>query len=63
MEVARHPEEGPGRFRARGPRVIGWALAANTLTTVLAQLFVIGFLQSRGRTLALAGFGVLLAAA
>ncbi|HET8681478.1 MAG TPA: hypothetical protein VFM54_06345 [Micromonosporaceae bacterium] len=63
MEVARRSETGPGRFRARGPRVIGWALAANTLTTVLAQLFVIGFLQDRSRTLALAEVGVLLAAA
>ncbi|HET8658615.1 MAG TPA: MFS transporter [Micromonosporaceae bacterium] len=45
------------------PRVIGWALAGNTLTIVLAQLFVIRILQGRSRTLALAGVGVLFAAA
>jgi MFS family permease len=45
------------------PRVVGWALAANTLTIVLAQLFVIRALQGRSRTFALAGVGVLFAAA
>jgi MFS family permease len=45
------------------PRVVGWALAANTLTIVIAQLFVIRILQGRSRARALAGVGVLFAAA
>jgi MFS family permease len=44
------------------PRVVGWALAANTLTIVIAQLFVIRVLQGRSRAKALAGVGVLFAA-
>jgi MFS family permease len=45
------------------PRIVGWALAANTLTIVIAQLFVIRVLQGRSRAKALAGVGVLFALA
>lgn len=44
------------------PRVIGWALAANTLLIVLAQLFVLRWLDGRSRTRALALVGVFFAA-
>jgi MFS family permease len=43
------------------PRVIGWALAGNTLMIVGAQLFVLRFLHHRSRTYALAGVGVIFA--
>ena len=43
------------------PRVIGWALAGNTLMIVGAQLFVLRLLRRRSRTYALAGVGVLFA--
>jgi MFS family permease len=36
------------------PRVLGWAFAGNTLLIVLAQLFVLRWLQGRSRTRALA---------
>jgi MFS family permease len=45
------------------PRIVGWALAANTITIVIAQLFVIRVLQGRSRARALAGVGVLFALA
>jgi MFS family permease len=41
------------------PRVIGWALAGNTLMIVGAQLFVLRWLQHRSRTRALAVVGVI----
>jgi MFS family permease len=44
------------------PRVIGWALAGNTLMIVGSQLFVLRFLHHRSRTYALAGVGVIFAA-
>jgi len=44
------------------PRVIGWALAGNTLLIVLAQLFVLRWLDGRSRTRALALVGVFFAA-
>ncbi len=43
------------------PRVVGWALAANTLLIVTAQLFVIRWLEGRSRTRALATVGVFFA--
>jgi len=43
------------------PRIIGWALAGNTLMIVGAQLFVLRFLRNRSRTYALAGVGVIFA--
>ncbi len=43
------------------PRVIGWALAANTLLIVLAQLFVLRWLEGRSRTRALAMVGAIFA--
>jgi MFS family permease len=43
------------------PRIIGWALAGNTLVIVGSQLFVLRFLQRRSRTYALAGVGVIFA--
>jgi MFS family permease len=43
------------------PRVIGWALAGNTLMIVGAQLFVLRFLRHRSRTYALAAVGVIFA--
>lgn len=43
------------------PRVIGWALAGNTLMIVGAQLFVLRWLQHRSRTRALAVVGVIFA--
>ncbi len=43
------------------PRVIGWALAANTLLIVLAQLFVLRWLEGRSRTRALAIVGAIFA--
>lgn len=45
------------------PRVVGWALAANAFTIVLAQLFVLRVLEGRSRTRALAVVGVVFAAA
>jgi MFS family permease len=41
------------------PRIIGWALAGNTLMIVGSQLFVLRFLHNRSRTYALAGVGVI----
>ncbi|OLB66942.1 MAG: MFS transporter [Actinobacteria bacterium 13_2_20CM_2_72_6] len=41
------------------PRIIGWALAGNTLMIVGSQLFVLRFLHHRSRTYALAGVGVI----
>jgi MFS family permease len=43
------------------PRVIGWALAGNTLLIVAAQLFVLRWLDGRSRTRALAMVGVIFA--
>jgi drug/metabolite transporter (DMT)-like permease len=43
------------------PRVIGWALAGNTLMIVGSQLFVLRLLRHRSRTRALAGVGVIFA--
>ena len=43
------------------PRVIGWALAGNTLMIVGSQLFVLRLLRHRSRTHALAGVGVIFA--
>jgi MFS family permease len=43
------------------PRVIGWALAGNTLMIVSAQLFVLRVLHHRSRTRALTGVGVIFA--
>jgi MFS family permease len=43
------------------PRVIGWALAANTLVIVLAQLFVVRWLEGRSRTRALVTVGLIFA--
>lgn len=43
------------------PRVIGWALAGNTLLIVAAQLFVLRWLDGRSRTRALAVVGVIFA--
>lgn len=45
------------------PRVVAWALAANTAMIVLAQLVVIGRLDGRSRTGALATVGVVFAGA
>lgn len=45
------------------PRVIGWALAGNTLTIVVAQLFIVRWLEGRSRTRALAVVGVVFALA
>ncbi len=42
-------------------RVIGWAFAGNTLLIVLAQLFVLRWLEGRSRTRALAAVGVIFA--
>jgi MFS family permease len=42
-------------------RVIGWAFAGNTLLIVLAQLFVLRWLQGRSRTRALAIVGLIFA--
>jgi MFS family permease len=44
------------------PRIIGWALAGNTLLIVSAQLFVLRWLDGRSRTRALALVGVFFAA-
>jgi MFS family permease len=44
------------------PRIIGWALAANTLVIVVAQLFVLRWLEGRSRTHALATVGVVFTA-
>jgi MFS family permease len=44
-------------------RLIAWALAANTVTIVVAQLGVLRWLHGRSRSLALAGVGVLMGAA
>jgi MFS family permease len=43
------------------PRVIGWALAGNTLLIVGAQLFVLRWLEGRSRSRALALVGVIFA--
>ena len=43
------------------PRVIGWAFAANTFVIVLAQLFVVRWLEGRSRTRALAVVGLVFA--
>jgi MFS family permease len=43
------------------PGVVGWALAANTLIIVAAQLFVLRWLEGRSRTRALAVVGVIFA--
>jgi hypothetical protein len=42
-------------------RVVGWAFAGNTLLIVLAQLFVLRWLEGRSRTRALALVGVIFA--
>jgi MFS family permease len=39
------------------PRIVGWALAANTLMIVLSQLYVIRVLDGRSRTRSLAAVG------
>jgi MFS family permease len=44
------------------PRVIGWALAANAFTIVLAQLFVLRWLEGHSRARALAVVGAVFAA-
>ncbi len=41
-------------------RVVAWGLAANTMTIVVAQLFVLRMLQGRSRSRALAGVGALI---
>lgn len=43
------------------PRVIGWALAGNTLTIVLVQLFVLRWLDGRSRSRALTYVGLFFA--
>ncbi|BBH69125.1 hypothetical protein ACTI_58100 [Actinoplanes sp. OR16] len=43
------------------PRVVAWALAANTVTIVAAQLFVVKRIEGRSRTTALALVGVVFA--
>ena len=43
------------------PKVIAWALAANTVTIVLAQMAVISRLHGRSRSRALAGVGAVIA--
>ncbi|MFB9238551.1 MFS transporter [Plantactinospora siamensis] len=45
------------------PRVVAWALAANTALIVLSQLVVIRRLEGRSRSVALAGVGGVFAAA
>ncbi|MFC0503950.1 MFS transporter [Micromonospora costi] len=45
------------------PRVVAWALAANTVMIVLAQLVVIRRLEGRSRTAALAAVGAVFATA
>ncbi|MGH3661040.1 MAG: MFS transporter, partial [Micromonosporaceae bacterium] len=45
------------------PRIIGWAFAANSITIVVLQLFVLRWLDGRSRTRGLAGVGVVWAAA
>lgn len=45
------------------PRVVAWALAANTVMIVLAQLLVIRRIEGRSRTAALAVVGAVFAAA
>ncbi|MET8232910.1 MFS transporter [Micromonospora sp. NPDC005298] len=45
------------------PRVVAWALAANTVTIVLAQLLVLRRIEGRSRTAALALVGTVFAAA
>lgn len=42
-------------------RVVAWALAANTVTIVAAQLFVLRFLDGRSRSRALAAVGAIIA--
>jgi MFS family permease len=44
------------------PRVMGWAFAGNTILIVVAQLFVVRWLEGRSRTRALAVVGVFFAA-
>ncbi|MFC5925253.1 MFS transporter [Micromonospora vulcania] len=46
-----------------GPRVVAWALAANTVTIVVAQLLVIRRIEGRSRTGALAVVGAVFATA
>src|SRR5437762_2474430 len=41
------------------PRIVGWALAGNTLMIVGSQLFVLRLLRHRSRTRALAAVGVI----
>jgi MFS family permease len=43
------------------PRIIAWGLAANTVTIVLAQLYVLKRMEGRSRTGALAVVGVIIA--
>jgi len=43
------------------PRVLGWAFAGNTLLIVVAQLFVVRWLEGRSRTRALAAVGLIFA--
>jgi MFS family permease len=43
------------------PRIVAWGLAANTMTIVLAQLFVLRRMQGRSRSRALAHVGAILA--
>lgn len=45
------------------PRIIGWAFAANSITIVVLQLFVLRWLEGRSRTGAVAGVGVVWAMA
>ena len=44
-------------------RVVAWGLAANTLVIVLAQLFVLRWLEGRSRSRALALVGLIIATA
>jgi MFS family permease len=43
------------------PRIVAWALAANTVTIVASQLFVLRFLHGRSRSRSLAAVGVIFA--
>lgn len=45
------------------PRIVGWAFAANSITIVVVQLFILRWLDRRSRTRALAGVGVVWAVA
>ncbi|MFI5845305.1 MFS transporter [Catenuloplanes sp. NPDC051500] len=44
------------------PRIVAWALAANTVTIVVSQLLVLRFLHGRSRSRSLAAVGVIFAA-